>query len=263
MNNKKGGNLSWYWALNKTKHVIERISLEEFDKNPDNYLTLGEYQAKILAKINTQYIIKAIEENGVDKYYNVGLEPIEHIKDDYMNKESWLGSNLYHNPKGLWFGCGADWQNYIDSPSQWAFSTHLYEIYLAPSVKKINSVKELKEFISKYKNDESNLTITNILNWDKIKEDYDGMVICPYLGNEIWGEDANQMSLKGAPEAIQSYVEKIDGASWKSNIIFTAEWYRHWETGSGVVWKASGIKDYKLVKKLGSFNIKKKMEKST
>jgi hypothetical protein len=80
------------------------------------------------------------------------------------------------------------------------------------------------------------------------------MVICPYLGNEIWGDKANTMALEGEPDTIQQYVEKIAGDSWKSNIFFTAEWYRHWETGSGVVWRASGIKDFKLVERLDTFN---------
>lgn len=248
---QKGGN---YWVYNLIIKKIEIRTKEEYNYNPEIYILLDEKTLEDLAKLNTENIIKAIKLNGEDKYYNVGLEPIKFIKDDYLNKESWLGSNIYHNPYGLWFGCGADWQRYISTPSQWAFSIHLYEIELNPSVKKISSVEELKKFISYYKNEDSSLKVTNVLNWDKIKEKYDGLVICPYLGNEIWGNKANTMALVGDPEIIQNYVEKIAGENWKSNIIFTAEWYRHWETGSGVVWRASGIKDFRLIERLTTFD---------
>lgn len=249
---QKGGRINCVYDIINKK--ILYIKAEDY--NPRQHYEIGENAQKRLAEINNQNIISAIKSNGVDKFYNVGLEPIKFIADDYMNKGSWLGSNLYQNPYGLWFGCGADWQNFIETvgPSPWAFSTHLYEIELSDTVKRISSVDELKEFIDEYKNPDSELTITNVMNWDKIKEDYDGLVICPYLGNEIWGNLAHSMSLDGVPESIDQYVKKLAGDSWKTNIFFLAEWYRHWETGSGVVWRASGIKDFKLVERMTTFD---------
>jgi len=108
-------------------------------------------------------------------------------------------------------------------------------------------------FINEFKNNE-NLTITNVLDWNKIKEKYDGMVICPYLGNELWGPHANSMGFDGDAQAINEYVQKIAGDGWKDNILFLAEWYRHWETGSGVIWRDSGVKDFKLVERLTTFD---------
>ncbi len=251
---KQSGSGNLIWVFNYNKKKIVRITKDIYNEDRDSYYVPEEKTLYELAKLNTENIIKEIKENGENKYYNVGLEPIEYVQDDFFNKGSWLGSNLYHNPYGLWIGCGADWQNYINTPSQWAFSTHLYEINVSNSVKKISSIEELEDFISKYKNPDSDLKITNVLNWDKIKNEFDGLIICPYLGNDIWGENANQMALEGEPNSIQKYVEKLAGDSWKSNIFFTAEWYRHWETGSGVIWRASGIKDFKLVKRLSTFD---------
>ena len=252
--NHSGGSNSYLIVYNLEKKIIQYITSEEYDKNIKNYIVLTENEKELLSKINNQNIIKAIEKNGIHKFYNVGMDPIEYIRDDYMNKESWLGSNLYHNPYGLWFGCGSDWQHYINFPSQWSFSTHLYELVLSDKVKKINSIDELKKFIDKYKNVPDTITITNVLDWDKIKEEYDGIVVCPYLGNEIWGENANKMSISGNPEAINEYVKKLSGDSWIDNIFFSAEWYRHWETGSGVVWRSSGIKDFILIERMTTFD---------
>ncbi len=251
--NQQGGNYN-LCVYNVELNKIEYINEVKFDLNPHLYIILGNETKKKLAKENTENIIEKIKANGEDKFYNVGINPIEYIRDDYLNKESWLGANIYHNPYGLWFGCGADWQKYINIPSQWAFSTHLYEIEINSSVLKISSVEELEEFIEKYKNSLNNLSFTNVINWDNVKEDYDGLVICPYLGDKIWGENANQMSIRGNTEAINSYIKKIAGDSWEDNIVFNAEWYRHWETGSGVVWRASGIKDFKLVDRLTTFD---------
>ena len=252
--NKNGGSEGKILVYNLEKKYVQYKTPEEYDNNNENLIILNQRAKQILSSINNNNIIKAIEANGINKFYNVGMEPIKYIRDDYMNKGSWLGSNLYHNPYGLWFGCGSDWQNYINSPSQWTFSTHLYEIEFTDNVFKINSVEELKDFINKYKNNDKILTITNVLNWDKIKEDYDGMVICPYLGYEIWGLKANKMSLRGDPVAINEYIKKLTGDSWKDNIFFLAEWYRHWETGSGVIWRSSGIKDFRLVQRMDTFD---------
>ncbi len=252
--NKQNGKGSYFRVFNINKKKMEVISKEHYNLNSDLYYLPNDKALIELAETNTKNIIKAINENGLDKYYNIGQEPIEYIRDDYMKKGSWLGSNLYHNPYGLWFGCGSDWQHYISGPSQWAYSTHLYEIEISDSVKKISSIEELKKFIEENKNDNETLKVTNVLNWEKIKEKYDGVVVCPYLGSEIWGNKANEFALEGSPESIQEYVEKIAGNSWKTNIMFLAEWYRHWETGSGVVWRASGIKNFILIERINTFD---------
>lgn len=248
------GNGEKLCVFNINRKLVEFVSDDYYIQNKNNYIILDQKTKEILSYSNRQNIIQAIQTNGESKYYNVGIEPIQYIRNDYLNNESWLGSNLYHNPYGLWFGCGADWQHYINFPSSWSFSTHLYEIELSDSVKKISSVKELENFIDEFKNADSILSVTNVLNWDKIKEKYDGMVICPYLGDELWGPNANKMGFDGVPQAINEYVQKIGGDGWKDNILFLAEWYRHWETGSGVIWRDSGVKDFKLVERLTTFD---------
>jgi hypothetical protein len=51
------------------------------------------------------------------------------------------------------------------------------------------------------------------------------------------------------------YIQDLMGNTWKKDIRITAEWYRHWDEGTGVVWRPStGIKTIKLIKKLDTFD---------
>jgi len=51
------------------------------------------------------------------------------------------------------------------------------------------------------------------------------------------------------------YIQDLMGKKWKDDIRITAEWYRHWDEGTGVVWRPStGIKTIKLIKKLNTFD---------
>lgn len=62
------------------------------------------------------------------------------------------------------------------------------------------------------------------------------------------------MSIKG-PSKWDEYIKHILGNKWKEDIYFTAEWYRHCEEGSCVIWKPStGLKSIKLIKKLDTFD---------
>jgi hypothetical protein len=70
------------------------------------------------------------------------------------------------------------------------------------------------------------------------------------------------MWMNGSLDSINNYIVKIIGNKWKTKLYFLAEWYRHWECGSGVIWRKSGIKKISLVEKLKTFNkIKKELKK--
>jgi hypothetical protein len=104
-------------------------------------------------------------------------------------------------------------------------------------------------------------TIAGLSGWKKVKKDYDGLVICPYLGHEIWGQYANDFTLYGDPVAVTDYITQIVGDSWKTKLFFLAEWYRHWDAASGIIWRKSGISKLNLVKQLDTFeNIEERIE---
>jgi hypothetical protein len=117
---------------------------------------------------------------------------------------SWLGDGIYKNPQGIWFSCGLAWQEFIGGlPSKWTLSTYIYEIIPSQTILYISSIKELKEFIYRYKKDK--IKIHDIIDWKKVKSEYDGLIICPYLGNKIWGKNAVNFSVWGATSNIKPY----------------------------------------------------------
>lgn len=164
-----------------------------------------------------------------------------------------LSNNFYKNPQGIWFSCGVSWQKYIgNDPNPWSLATYVYELEPSDTVLKISSINELKKFINEYK--KNDIKITDIINWNRVKKDYDGLIICPYLGDIIWGKKANKFGINGDDKQINEYINKVVGNKWKDNIYFTAEWYRHWEEGTGIIWTPStGLINIRLLKKLNTY----------
>jgi len=255
-----GGDEEYAYYFNKLIGILQFLKKsEDIDKKTYKYIEPKVANDLIYKNYNQLYnsITKPDMEN---KLIHISGYPITSISDTKEHKFSWLGG-IYHNPIGLWVSCGSAWIRFVDEDtrviSPWMSSTYIYSVELADTVKKISNLKEFEKFIKKYKKSNSEIKINDIMDWDRIKQDYDGLLICPYLGNQIWGKFSNQMSLRGNPEALENYFKKIlkSDKKWKKNITVLAEWYRHWETDSGVVWGKSGIKNLVLVKKLDTYDI--------
>lgn len=259
-NNLEGGGK--LWVLNRYENIIERKEYEKMEKFPEKYIYLNTKKIEFLSKKNYLNILRFLkEENYENKFYHLSIKPIKDLKDSFSDKKSWLTDSIYYNPKGLWISCGDAWIRWAGNDvHQWSLSTYIYEVTVTPTVLRISSLSELEKFIKKYKFPNSRLKIYNVINWKKVKEEYDGLIICPYLGDEIWGKKANKFGLYGDNKKIEEYIKKLVGDSWKNSIYFLAEWYRHWETATGTIWRVTGIKNIKLIKKLDTFenlNLKK------
>jgi hypothetical protein len=262
LNHKQQGgvnNLAVYTFKHKD---IMFIPYEEYEKHKDEFIYVPEKQLLELVEKNVDALENAMKEydSSGKCLYHVSRDPIEKVVDTIQEKDSWLGNSVYHNPLGLWFSCGDEWMKYSKKYdlSSWNMNTYLYEIKISDDVLKITNLEELKEFINKYKNTGDELTFDNVINWGQVKIEYDGLLICPYLGNEIWGERANEIGLRGDKQLINDYIVKAVGDKWKDNLYFMAEWYRHWETATGVIWNGKGVIELNLVKKMDTFEILEK-----
>jgi hypothetical protein len=245
------------YVFDKTSNTIYPIECNDYDKNI--HIVIKNKTLNELSKINNENIKKTIMSipNYKKKYFHVTYQPFSSkIEDMNEYNYSWLSSRIYYNPLGIWLSCGTSWQEFLsNSVDRWTLSTYIYQIVPTDTVLKISTLKAFKEFIDKYK--KKTKVVSDIINWKKVKEDYDGLIICPYLGDKIWGKNATSMNIgvRGKINKWDEYVNQILGKEWKNNIIFTAEWYRHWETGTGVIWKPStGLKKLKLIKKLDTFD---------
>lgn len=241
------------YVFNKLHNIIQNISCVDYDDRI--HVSLKKKALNELSKLNHQEIVKTIQSipKHESKYFHVSIKPFLYPLQDVNHIEYSWADDMYMNPMGTWISCGISWQNFIgDEPNQWSLATYIYEIIPSKTVLKISNLKQFKEFIEKYK--KKTKKMSDIIHWNKVKKDYDGLIICPYLGDKIWGKHAVNMHISGS-DKWNDYIKQMIGNKWKNNIVITAEWYRHWEEATGVIWKPStGIKSIKLVKKLDTFD---------
>ena len=202
---------------------------------------------KDLKKIKS--CIQKLDKNYKNNYIHVSNEKIkiEEILNKNNDKESWLSRDTYYNPKGLWFSCGSDWYKWLISireyDSDWLKFKYTYNIIIDKSnilhIKKIDELIKFHNRYAKFKNNHYSI------DWNKVKKDYDGIIICPYLGFKIWNENPTQFFIDNSSE---KYILLTVGKNIKKYPAFFLEWYRHWETGTGVIWRKKAIKKLELIK---------------
>ena len=249
----QNGGRSFVYVFNKLTNTIYRILYNKI--TPKYHIILSNELLHKMSKKNDIMIQKFIQKQHrySKNYYHVSRNIIEKIDDTYKNNSSWVGDGIYKNPIGLWISCGISWQKFIGyNPNAWSLATYIYEIIPSNTILYIKNIHELKTFIKTYM--KKNIKITDVINWKKVKTDYDGIIICPYLGNKIWGNKANQFGIYGNKKQINNYINKTVGNKWKKDIYYLAEWYRHWETGTGVIWNNNGITNIKLLTRLQTFD---------
>jgi hypothetical protein len=247
----------------KTDNIIQ-ISNDIVSADTKRYTVLDLETVQKFVNNNYKHIVKTIGKGTSKKddtrFIHLCIDKLDmtYLKDIANYDSSWLGDGIYYNPRGLWFSCDASWID-LWKPTKgtknvqintWSLSTYIYEIKINGSnILQINNLDEFKEFIYKYRFKDKNVNIRNVMDWKKIKKDYSGIVICPYLGDLLFGKNANEIGLTGSPENITNFYKKLLGPTYYDHILFLSEWYRHWEAGTGVIWNLAGIKDIVLLNK--------------
>lgn len=258
----------------KLDNYLNRIK----NKTSTNKLVekLNSYINKILKKDKTLYlkykknlhlkykkkrrsIIKLIDENYKNRYIHFSSIElnIKKLKSVSKNNSSWLntmGRYKYFNPRGLWISCGSDWLKFVhdylstanSEINRWSKCKYVYEIVTNnDKILKIDKVKDLINFHKKYSKFDKKLKSYDV-DWKLVKQKYNGLIICPYLGKKIWKNTNLKFYLNNKS---YSYIKNSISKNIKKYPKFYLEWYRHWETGTGVIWNKKGIKDIILIKK--------------
>jgi hypothetical protein len=228
---------------------VAKSKYKYIDSNTLENLSMANYTAL------TDFITSHGMQNSI---LHLSNRLIENVADTSAITHSWLGNGMYFNPSGLWVSCGSAWIDFIGSGgavNRWAMAQYVYSVRVQDTVRQIHSIDEFKQFVKEYKKPNDVIKINDTMDWDRIKEKYDGLIICPYLGDELWGGNANRMSMYGDPVSIENYFKKLLGdVEWMNNPTVLSEWYRHWETATGVIWRDHGIRDMMLVKRLDTFD---------
>lgn len=198
---------------------------------------------------NLKSIINYIDTKYSDKLIHISLKKFN-LEDlyntNYINKSLLKNSRIYFNPHGIWLSCGSSWLKWIYNmklfESRWANPKYIYEIELNKdnNVLKISNLKQLLKFHKKFAELKENIYK---INWSNVKKEYDGLIIDPYLGKDIWNFFNNKQSnYFYLNDITNKYIRKTLGKNIKKYMQFYLEWYRHWETASGVIWRERAIK---------------------
>ena len=194
-------------------------------------------------------MIELIDMKYPKSFIHFSMKELDKSKLFNVNDDaSWLNSEIYHNPRGLWFSYNSNWIKWMLTKSkpcyknQWLIAKYVYEIVLTDiNILHIQNYNELIEFHKKY-------IENNVINWKLVKKNYDGLIIYPYLGFDIWNKINNVTNFRLNNETYKHMIDILGNDIMKYPKIYL-EWYRHWETGSGVVWKKRAIKKINLIYK--------------
>ena len=203
---------------------------------------------------NLKRIINYIDTKYHDKLIHISSKKFEREdlhNTNYINKSRLKNSEIYFNPYGIWLSCGSSWLKWIYNikhfTSPWASPKYIYVIELKKNnnVLKISNLKQLLQFHNKFAELKEN---SYKINWEEVKKTYNGLIIEPYLGKNIWNFFNNKQSnFFYLTNTTNTYIRKTLGKNIKKYMQFYLEWYRHWETSSGVVWREKAIESVEQI----------------
>jgi hypothetical protein len=116
-------------------------------------------------------------------------------------------------PKGLWYGIGTSWIDWVRNEMPSWERNNIFSIDIDESkIIKISNENELLEFNENYKSEMGNSPLS-LIDWKKVSKDYKGIEINPYL-----------------------YKMRYDRRVF---------WYYGWDVASGCIWGNGVIKNIK------------------
>lgn len=245
------------WNENNFHELYGLTNEEELKEFVNQYSKLGNKIYKELKKIN----------NIIKKKY--GSDALIHTSNNIIDLKTFkpkrgniwgkfIDGDFYYNPFGFWFACGTAWidrftmnkgnkkykdiinivnnehlkQVRIKMPRTWG----LRYIYILDThklnIKSINNCEEMKAFEAKYYNPKAK-TLNELLDWNRIYKDYDGIKICPYLKTKCVNKFVlNKYERFDEKQAILLGIK--DGIKQED---FTGLWANIFDAASGVIWK--------------------------
>lgn len=148
-------------------------------------------------------------------YSRVEIHHLE-IMPYNQNTYDWEGKIWQTKPVGLWLSLNDDWK-------QWCLSENFmiedlkyeYEVFLHnnANILYLHTPKELFSFTQKYPFKYESDRNTRWLDWNKVKEEYQGIIIPKYL--------------------------------CECRLSRKSSWYYGWDCASGCIWDITCIKEFK------------------
>jgi len=137
-------------------------------------------------------------------------------KEKIINFKNVTEQQIDYKPKGLWYGFGNSWFNFLkwDAPKWFKNYNHIH--ILKPNqnnILSISSIEELSNFTNNYKI--KNEFDWNLIDWKKVSQYYSGIEINPYI--------------------------------YKARLDKNFGWYYGWDIASGCIWNNNAIKSIELI----------------
>lgn len=222
---------------------------EQLATNNYRYKPVTNKRFKQISQKNYIRINEMIKHNNSNGYYHLSTKPLSTLIDTSDQGTTYMGdTNLYYHPVGLYFSCG---MKYFEKEKNTHYS-YVYELQFTKSVLKIKTMKDFVSFINKYKYPATKIKIHNVLDWKRVKRDYDGIIICANLHEQIFGDTPSLLDTYHNEHVIEENILKTYGKDWANELILVSEWFRNWRQ-EGVVWRPSGIKQIRLIDKINIF----------
>ena len=285
LKNLKSFNIPCYiinWDFHKGFEVYKVVSKEELyyyrsyatdlgSKSYFGYATprqlqqFGESLNKLLKK--NYNIIEKYCEGREECYIHVSLDENLNLEEKDVNNYYLQSLNTF-NPVGLWYSCGTAWLDYyfqgwnriehhfkLNKKLKKQFFSYQwcpFNVYILNlsnlNIKKISTCRELKKFSSAYKN--KNADENRYLSLKKLKKDFDGLQICPYLALKCSNflREYYRKYFETDISNIKSTSELSPSIDWLFVLSMALNgkikqsdkdilWNVHWETASGVILK--------------------------
>jgi len=224
------------------------LIFSESKKSKSKYISLSSDDLCKIAQKNISSVKNYIYRHKIEKsFFYFSNNSIPRI---IIDETPDLSDSIYRKPSGMWLSCGTSWLDYIErfpEPNKYNLFTYTYKMELYNTVKIITDKEDFFTFIKKYKKKPDDIRIYDIIDWDKVKEDFHGLIITPHMGTRIWRENYESFLIYGM-ESAQDFFTDLLGTKWKNNNLLLAEWYRAWSCSGGVVWNADAIASVNLVK---------------
>jgi hypothetical protein len=92
------------------------------------------------------------------------------------DNRTYMDSNL--KPDGLWLSCNDDWLVWcLREGFHTDESSYRYEVTIDGNFLKIETLEQYSDFVKRYG---LNLGYLSRINWSKVQEDYDGLIVLNY-----------------------------------------------------------------------------------
>jgi hypothetical protein len=241
---------SMFYFDTKNKKFVKKSSKTE--DNPTRYIEVPMDILDLIAKKNLKSMLKCIKKHELESCF-LHFTSKKLTRFDVPDNSPQAKKSLYYKPEGLWLSCGASWVEYMyenfNGANESNLFSYVYKIDVIDTVKVITSKDDLNKFIKKYKHKPDDIKMYDVIDWVKVRNEFQGIIITPYLGDLIWHLGTDVMNIQGAETAHEFFTDLM-GTRWKNNMMLLSEWYRHWNCACGVIWNPEGIIGCSMIKEI-------------